>query len=184
MSDEDVEAFLAHYGVKGMRWGHRRDDLEDVSRATNKEASKDAAEFARAKMFYGEGAGTRRKLVKAKVEAKMKKDPAYKKAFDHHLEQQDLGRHASKARSERRRKDTVQKTTKTARGIDRALNGGFGPVSTMSAILASGYIAARKTGTDKVVFDHLKESFSKVSNDTRRRRKAQSFLRDAGLGDL
>lgn len=39
---------LIHYGVKGMKWGVRR------------RAKKDAKEYARAKMFYGEGAGTRR----------------------------------------------------------------------------------------------------------------------------
>lgn len=41
-------AYLAHHGVKGMKWGVRR------------HARKDAKEMARAKMFHGEGAGTRR----------------------------------------------------------------------------------------------------------------------------
>lgn len=30
ISDEDVDAFLAHYGVKGMRWGVRRDPKTGV----------------------------------------------------------------------------------------------------------------------------------------------------------
>ena len=43
---------LYHFGVLGMKWGHHK---------TIRNAKKDTHEFARAKMFYGEGAGTRRK---------------------------------------------------------------------------------------------------------------------------
>ena len=43
---------LMHYGVKGMKWGVRR------------RARRDAKEFTQAKMYYGEGAGNRRKLIK------------------------------------------------------------------------------------------------------------------------
>ena len=43
--DVVVDEFLAHYGVKGMKWGVRR------------AARKDANEFAAAKMYYGKGAG-------------------------------------------------------------------------------------------------------------------------------
>ena len=68
---------LFHYGVKGMKWGVRK---------TQKQAKKDAKEFARAKMFYGEGAGTRRKLIKNTVQERSK-DPVYKKAFDEALSQ-------------------------------------------------------------------------------------------------
>lgn len=56
---------LMHYGVKGMKWGVRRD----------------AKEFTQAKMHYGEGAGNRRKLIKATVKARSK-DPFYKSEFD------------------------------------------------------------------------------------------------------
>lgn len=109
---------LKHWGVKGMRWGVRRSStLSGVSHKTYKEAKRDAKEFTRAKMFYGEGAGNRRKLIKATVESKSKKDPAYKKAFDHHVENTDLGKRASQARGERARKDTTKTVGKTARGV-------------------------------------------------------------------
>ena len=154
--NEDVDDFLEHFGVKGMKWGQRSARPDGVSSKVNRAASKDAAEFARAKMFYGEGAGTRRKLIKAQVEAKSKLDPNYKKAFDHHLSKQDMGKQAVKAKSERRRKDVASSTTKTAKGVHRQLTGGFGNVSLASAILAGGVVAARSTGADKVIFDAAK----------------------------
>ena len=49
---------LMHYGVKGMKWGVRR------------RARRDAKEYTQAKMYYGEGAGNRRKLIKATVKAR------------------------------------------------------------------------------------------------------------------
>lgn len=60
---------LMHYGVKGMKWGVRR------------RARRDAKEYTQAKMYYGEGAGNRRKLIKATVKARSK-DPFYKSEFD------------------------------------------------------------------------------------------------------
>lgn len=72
---DDINDFLEHHGIKGQRWGVRRNNLHGVSNSTNKEARKDATEFARAKMFFGQGAGTRRKLIKNSVEAKKKRIP-------------------------------------------------------------------------------------------------------------
>lgn len=130
-----TDEFLAHYGVKGMKWGTRRGRVEGVSARTNREASRDAKEFARAKMFYGEGAGNRRKLIKATVEGKSKKDPSYKKAFDHHLENQDLSSHASRARGERKRKNAVNSTAKTARGVKNVIMQNGAPVTVAAAII-------------------------------------------------
>jgi hypothetical protein len=139
---------LVHFGVKGMRWGVRKGDHPDVSRATNKVARRDAQEFARAKMFYGEGAGTRRKLIKAKVEQQSKVNPDYKKAFDHHLGQQDMGEHADKARSERGRKNAKASVGKNVRAVNRAVNGPFASGAAV-AIGLSAYGGLKASGLDK-----------------------------------
>src|SRR3954470_5980059 len=101
------EEALKHHGIKGMKWGVRKEDdgPEGVPKKTNKLAKADAEEFTRAKLFFGEGAGTRRKLIKAKVEERSKKDELYKKAFDHHVAKTDLAKRSEQASKERKRTD-------------------------------------------------------------------------------
>ncbi len=47
----------------------------------NKLAATDAAKWARAEMFFGEGAGTRRKLLDADITHKSVNFPGYVEAF-------------------------------------------------------------------------------------------------------
>lgn len=185
---------LAHFGIKGMHWGVRKDDHPGVSRSTNKEAAKDAKEFTRAKVFYGEGAGTRRKLIKATVEGKSKRDPNYKKAFDHHLSRQDLSKHVDKARGERKRKDVTNTTVKTARGISHAIRGNMRYASALAAGLFIVGVSLHNSGIDKFVLHHGKTAYrnirgsniparniggTKISGDSYAR--AQNLLRAYGI---
>lgn len=160
MSD-DVDDFLAHFGVKGMKWGVRKNSIPGVSPRTSREAKRDANEFAKAKMFYGEGAGTRRKLIKAKVESKSTKDPSYKKAFDHHLGNQDLGKRASQARGERKRKDVAKSTAKTARGVKNLVMQTGAPV-TIGALAVYG--AWKNPIVKQTVTNTAKTAYSTVKN--------------------
>lgn len=168
--DDDL---LMHYGVPGMRWGHRKNAAPGVPRRTDRAAAKDAQEFARAKMFYGEGAGTRRKLIRAKVEASSKRDPNYKKAFDHHIEKQDLGRHADKARGERRRKDTRATVRKTGNSVNRALNGPFAG-SAAIALVGAGAAYAKQSGLDQRVMASVRKAAASRSL----RREVNDLLRN------
>jgi hypothetical protein len=177
---------LAHFGVKGMKWGQRKSDVVGVSARTSREAKKDAAEFARAKVFYGDGAGTRRKLIKATVEGKSKKDPSYKKAFDHHLNSQDMSKHASKARGERKRKDARASTAKTARGISHMFRGNTRYASAVAAGLFTVGAAAHKAGVDKMVLKASKTAYKTVKsnlrgNNIRAGMPASEFLKQMGL---
>lgn len=143
------EKELYHYGVKGMKWGVRR------------QARKDAKEYARAKMFYGEGAGTRRKLISNTVKQRSK-DPEYKKEFDKALANQDMAKHATKAKRERKRKDVGNATAKTGRGIINIVAGHPERLGASMATAYSVYYMAHKAGVDKAVADTAKRTFSEA----------------------
>jgi len=75
-----------------------------------KEAARDARRYMEAKMNYGKGAGTQRKLLKAELERKMEND-IYREAFDDalvHVDQADIARRI-------KAKKNVEKGVKTAR---------------------------------------------------------------------
>lgn len=166
--------YLAHFGVKGMKWGVRKGNLEGVSAGTNRDARKDAQESARAKMFYGEGAGTRRKLIKAKVDAKAKRDPNYKQAFDHHLSRQDMAKHADKARGERKGKDRKEGVRKTGNAINRALNGPFAG-SAAIALVGAGAAYAKNNNYDV----KARQAFTRVVNNRNLRNQVNDILKTA-----
>ena len=129
--------YLTHSGIKGQRWGVRRYQNEDGTlteegkqrygyydrsdgskdyKRLEKDAEKDAKEYARAKAFYGEGAGTRRKQIKNLISERMK-DEDYKAAFERNLAQQDMSKHQKAADRERKVRDVGSSVAKTARGI-------------------------------------------------------------------
>jgi hypothetical protein len=131
MNNEDIFVMnhLAHYGVKGMRWGVRK---------SVRQANKDAKETARAKQFYGEGAGTRRKLIKAKVEGRSKNNEAYAKAYVEALARQNPSKHAEKAISERRRKDFAKRNKQRAGFLARNFTGQQGTQAAFAAAALAG----------------------------------------------
>lgn len=96
---------LMHYGIKGMKWGVRL---------------RDAKEYTQAKMYYGEGAGNRRKLIKPTVKARSK-DPFYKAVAN-----TDMSKRASQARRQRGRKNARNSAGKTVRGVGNIASGNAG----------------------------------------------------------
>lgn len=172
---------LSHSGVKGMKWGVRKARPNGVSGKTDRMARKDAKEFARAKQFYGEGAGTRRKLIKARVDGISKKNPGYKKAFDAHLANQDTSKHASKAKGERKRKNVANSTRKGIRGTSHILRGNSQYASAATAIVVGGALYARKAGIDKTIANAAKTAYKKAK-DPKGHQAARNLLRDMGIG--
>ena len=130
---------LYHFGIKGMKWGVRK---------TKSEARKDAHEYARAKMFYGEGAGIRRKKIKARVDTRSKKSELYKKTFEKALAKQNMDAHAKAATRERNIKDTTKTVTKTAKGLFNLVAGNAQKVASTALI---AYYIAKITGADKKI---------------------------------
>lgn len=154
---ERPDDFLAHHGVKGMKWGVRKQRTPGVSRKTDRAARRDAREFTQAKMYYGEGAGNRRKLIKAKVKQRST-DAAYKKAFDNHVSNTDWEKRAQQARGKRHRQDVKNSVGKTARGIRNLATGNTRYVGT--AVLAGAL--AFKGGQAAGVFPSNSEIASKA----------------------
>lgn len=145
-----------------MKWGVRKEKQTSSNRtksSTKRKAKKDAKEYARAKMFYGEGAGNRRKLIKATVSDRSKKLSGYKEEFEKHLSNQDMSKHASAAKRERAARTARKTTAKTARGLVHATLGNIGKAS---AAAAGIYIAAHATGADKVIGNYVKTKFDNV----------------------
>ena len=151
------ESELYHYGVLGMKWGVRKE---------RRRAQKDARESARAKMYHGEGAGTRRKLIKATVEQRSS-SPVYRKAYEQALAKQDMAKHAKKAKTERKAKDAYNTTTKTGRGLINILNGNRQAASALAVTLASIGFVAHKAGVTDFVADKGRNLYSDLKKDRR-----------------
>lgn len=124
---------LMHFGVKGMKWGVRR------------RARRDAKEFTQAKMYYGEGAGNRRKLIKATVKARSK-DPFYKSEFDKAVSKTDMGKRAAQARRQRGRKNARNSAGKTVRGVGNIATGNLSRAGGALALGYIGYQGAKAAG--------------------------------------
>jgi hypothetical protein len=149
-----------------MKWGEHR---------ARSQAASDANEHVKAKLFYGEGAGTRRKLIKAKVETRSK-NPVYKKAFDEAVAKQNLEKRAAQATRTRRRKDVTSFTGKTVRGVHRQLTGGFGSVTVTAATIATGAAYLHSTGVDRI----LLQKASAIARNPSYRAAAKSWMNAAG----
>lgn len=175
--EPDLEEFLAHFGVKGMKWGVRNPKAEGVSRSINKTASKDAKEFAEAKQFYGQGAGTRRKLIKETVEQRTKNSSEYKKAFDFHLQRQDMAKASEKAVSKRKSIDRRTRTKQRAGYLARTTTGQMGTQAAFTAVAVAGLAFA----SSPVARQKAKSAYSNVANAAARYRGAAHLSKILGL---
>jgi len=179
----EERTYLEHHGVKGQKWGIRNDRPGGVSRTVNNHAKKDAKEFAAAKAFYGEGAGTRRKLIKATVEGKSKRMPGYQKAFDHHLSNQDSSKHAEKAVSKRKSIDRKDKTKKRAGYLARKFTGEQGTQAAFAASIVAG-AAYLNSAHGRATLSKVSAKVAKTASDHKTKQGVKwlgDYLKNQGL---
>lgn len=169
---------LYHFGVKGMKWGVRR-----AERRTRKQARKDARETARSKMYYGEGAGVRRRNINAVVRQRSK-DPTYKKAFDEEYSKQDMGKARRDAERQRKTTDRVEPIkTGISRGVKKGIRAGGKAVglavTTAAGVAASYYI--QHPNEAKAMVHTLSRKAANSVNKARNVARGARFLRKMGL---
>lgn len=122
-------------------------------------ATSDAANWARAEMFFGEGAGTRRKLLKAEIFSKQEKIPGYFDAFSKAYEKQDFAEHAIKAAKERQSLDRTKFVKRNVRGL---VTGNKQSLTSGILLAATIWGVLHQTGLDVPVKREVKKMYQKV----------------------
>lgn len=124
-----------------------------------KMAEQDAHEWGLAEMFFGEGAGTRRKLISAKVDQKAHDIPGYAEAFSDATSRLNQLEMAEKAVAERKRIDRAAKAGKNIRALK---SGNLRGLSTGVYVIVGGVYLAHVTGYDKIIQEEAKRLYKKA----------------------
>jgi hypothetical protein len=138
-----------------------------------KQAQRDAEEYARAQVFFGEGAGIRRRLIDHKVAGHMD-DPKYAAAFDRALGKQDWADHTAAAVKERKRLDRGKSIHKNTRAV---ITGNRQNLDTGVFLLVSAALIAHKTGYDQKIYEAGKKKYQ----DLKRQYQAKRTLKKMNI---
>lgn len=133
-----------------------------TDRTTKKQAEKDALEWSRAKLAYGEGAGVRRRLINETVDYKIARIPGYGEAWDSAVEKQDVAALAKNAKRDGRRKAANETITRNTKAV---ISGKYENVNTGILVVGAIAVVLHKTGYDTKVIEGTKRHY----NDLRRR---------------
>lgn len=133
----------------------------------DKMAQSDAARWAAAEMFFGDGAGTRRKLLWAEINKKLSSVPQYKEAFEQAYQSQDFAQHAINAERERRR---IDRAAAAGRNIRALKNGNIQGLTTGVFVVAGAVYVAHATGYDQKIKAEAQRLYKKARIEVRYRK--------------
>ena len=132
-----------------------------------KMAEKDAHDWARAEMFFGEGAGVRRRHLQAQISEKMNTLPEYEIAFSHFYNRQNMAEHAIAAAKERRNLDRLATAGKNVRALK---SGNLHNLSSGVFLVVGVAYLAHATGADKKIQAEAKKLYAKAKTEVRFRK--------------
>lgn len=132
-------------------------------------AAKDAARWAAAEMFYGEGAGTARKLLNAELTPKYSM-PGYYEAFCAAYDKLDLSKIAEKAIEKREKLD---RTAKAGQNLRALKNGNIRGLSNGVFIVAGVLYVAHRTGYDKKALREAENLWLRAKDEYTSRKTAR-----------
>lgn len=127
-----------------------------------KMAAKDAERWGAAAMFYGKGAGTRRKLIGTEIGQKVATIPGYMEAFDKAFDKLDQNKFAKNAVKERKRIDRADFLRRNTRGL---LTGNRSSLTTGVLVVSVAWYIAHETGYDLVIKAEIKERYRRLEQD-------------------
>lgn len=141
----------------------------------NKMAAKDATRWAYAELFFGEGAGTRRKLLTAELDSKAFRIPGYLEAFNKAYDKQNFADLAIKAAKERKHLDRVTGLKRNVRGL---VTGNRKSLTTGVAVGLTAWYIARETGLDEDIKREVKIRYKKAQARYRVWRESNEYFRE------
>ena len=129
----------------------------------DKMVQQDAEAWLAAEMFYGEGAGIRRRHLNAEITTKMA-DPAYEQAFEKAYNALDQNKFAKLAIKERKAADRAIKAGQNLRALK---SGNYSNLTTGVAVVLGVAYLAHKTGYDKKIEAEAKKLYKKAKTEIR-----------------
>lgn len=138
-----------------------------MSKNVSKMAKQDAYDWARAEMFFGEGAGIRRKHLSAQISDKVQSIPGYEQQFEKFYAMQNMAEHAIAAAKERQKIDRLAKAGKNIRALK---SGNLHNLSTGVFIAVGVAYVAHTTGYDKKIEAEAKKLYAKAKVEVKFRK--------------
>lgn len=136
-----------------------------MSTSIQKQAARDAEQYARAYMSYGEGAGNSRKLIYGTVQYKIATLPGYEEAFRLASSRQNMARFAKEAERADRRRTINQAVTRNTRAL---MTGRYENLNSAIFLGGTALYFAHRHELDKKVVEKAKTQWRKIKNRYRK----------------